>query len=141
MTNSKSTTPSLQRVVGGILRRDGRVLLCLRNRNRKHYPGVWDVPGGHVADDETCEQGLERELLEELGIRARVLRSGFLVVEKTQEVEIHYYLVDEWDGTVGNCAPDEHDELRWVTLLDLPHLPLAHPRYLSLLTSALSATN
>jgi 8-oxo-dGTP pyrophosphatase MutT (NUDIX family) len=38
----------LERVVGALLRNDNRVLLCLRSLEREHYPGVWDVPGGHI---------------------------------------------------------------------------------------------
>jgi ADP-ribose pyrophosphatase YjhB (NUDIX family) len=37
-------------VVAGLLVRDQQVLLCHRSAERKWYPNVWDLPGGHVHD-------------------------------------------------------------------------------------------
>ena len=138
MTQPDPQVDAIERVVGGILRRDNRLLLCLRSRTRKHYPGAWDVPGGHVADGETFEHALVRELHEELGIDARVATTSLLSIEQVQNVEFHLYVVDDWDGVIRNCAPDEHEELRWISLNDLSQLPLAHPRYGKLLAEALA---
>lgn len=59
-------------VVAGLLVDDrGRVLAA-----RRSYPvelaGRWEFPGGKIEPGETPQQGLERELAEELGIRATV---------------------------------------------------------------------
>ena len=53
-------------VVVAALVRDGRVLLVHRTPHRHAYPGVWDLPGGHVEPGETA---LTRELREELGVQ------------------------------------------------------------------------
>jgi len=59
------------RVVGALVRRDGRVLLARRTPGRSHA-GLWEFPGGKVHADETDEQALARELEEELGVKATV---------------------------------------------------------------------
>ena len=46
---------------------DGRVLLARRPPG-KSMAGLWEFPGGKLADGETPESGLVRELQEELGI-------------------------------------------------------------------------
>jgi 8-oxo-dGTP diphosphatase len=46
---------------------DGRVLLAQRPEG-KPMAGLWEFPGGKVADDETPEEALVRELKEELGV-------------------------------------------------------------------------
>jgi hypothetical protein len=39
-------------------------------------------------------------------------------------------------GAIVNPAPDEHDELRWVTSDEIAGLALAHPSYVALLGRA-----
>ncbi|HFQ92285.1 MAG TPA: NUDIX domain-containing protein, partial [Chromatiales bacterium] len=48
---------------------EGRVLLSLRPRHL-HQGGLWEFPGGKVAEGETAREALRRELQEELGIVA-----------------------------------------------------------------------
>jgi len=56
-------------VVAAILERDGRILICRRTAEQSHAL-KWEFPGGKVEPGETPPQALERELEEELGIRA-----------------------------------------------------------------------
>jgi 8-oxo-dGTP pyrophosphatase MutT (NUDIX family) len=41
----------------------------IAHRNGDWYPDLWDLPGGHVGENELEAQALTRELWEELGIR------------------------------------------------------------------------
>jgi ADP-ribose pyrophosphatase YjhB (NUDIX family) len=47
----------------------GRLLLI--RRGREPGRGLWSVPGGRVEPGETNEQAVEREVLEETGLRVR----------------------------------------------------------------------
>ena len=60
-------------VVAGVIRSDGRILICQRKRGSRHAL-KWEFPGGKVEDDETPTRALARELREELGIRAQTGR-------------------------------------------------------------------
>ncbi len=56
--------------VGALIQNDeGKVLLCSSHK----WPGVYTVPGGHVELGETCEQALVREVVEEVGLKIKVL--------------------------------------------------------------------
>ncbi|HKP97642.1 MAG TPA: NUDIX domain-containing protein [Fibrobacteria bacterium] len=59
-----------------IVDRAGALLLLRRSPSTLRWPGKWGIAGGGVEAGETPEQGLRRELLEELGadIRLRILR-------------------------------------------------------------------
>ena len=53
-----------------ILEKDGKILLVRRNKNP--YKGTWSLPGGYVEYGETVEQAVERELLEECGLKVKI---------------------------------------------------------------------
>ena len=55
---------------GGIVIRDGKALLIQRGLNPGR--GTWQIPGGYVEDDESIPDAVEREVLEEAGVVARV---------------------------------------------------------------------
>ena len=56
--------------VGGAVVYDGRLLLVRRASLRGH--GNWQLPGGYIEPDETIEEAVVREVLEEAGVTAEV---------------------------------------------------------------------
>ncbi|HKT36790.1 MAG TPA: NUDIX domain-containing protein [Ktedonobacterales bacterium] len=134
-------------IAGGLLCRQGRLLLGKRSARRGAYPGVWDMPGGHMEVDETAEQALVRELREELGVTATawrelaVLRAPAMGAEDGAEdahvLRLHVFLVNDWCGEPRNLAPDEHEALAWFTLEATTRLTLAHAAYPRLFAQAL----
>lgn len=52
-----------------VIDENGRLLITLRDENKKSYPGYWENPGGAVQAGETPVQAAVRELAEETGIR------------------------------------------------------------------------
>ena len=128
-----------ERIVAGAMIKDGRILLCHRSPNRRWYPDVWDLPGGHVESGETSTEALKRELLEELGVSVRSLARSPLDRVRTSEFEMDIWPVTDWHGTPANLVPDEHDAIAWFAAEDLTTLEMAHHSYLALLGTALRA--
>ena len=131
------TSPA--RVVAGVLRRDGHVLLCHRRRDRASWPDVWDLPGGHVDGDESMAEALVRELEEELGVQVEAPGHPPWMTVVAGDVEVNLYLVDRWVGEPRNSAPEEHDEIGMFAAADFKLLELAHPSYIEILQQALTA--
>ncbi|MGA7328097.1 MAG: NUDIX domain-containing protein, partial [Rhodomicrobium sp.] len=69
-TEADTNTPPVRLVVvaaSALIDPDGRVLLAQRPAH-KELGGLWEFPGGKIAEGETPELALIRELKEELGI-------------------------------------------------------------------------
>jgi 8-oxo-dGTP pyrophosphatase MutT (NUDIX family) len=129
----------MHEVVTAALVREGRVLLVHRSPNRRAYPGVWDLPGGHVETGESELAALTRELHEELGVQIATVSAVHLcrldAGRGGEVVRLSAWLVGEWQGTPTNVAPDEHDEIRWFLPEELPSL--AHERLGTVLVEAM----
>ena len=57
--------------IGGVVIEEGRALLI--RRNNEPLRGQWSIPGGYLELGESLKDGVARELLEETGLRVRVL--------------------------------------------------------------------
>ena len=130
----------MHHVVTGALVRGDQLLLAHRSPGRRWYPDVWDLPGGHVDDGEDEFTALRRELREELGVDATEIDPTPVVriSAPASDLELGLWVVRAWTGDPTNDCPDEHDEIRWVGVDQLPGLELAHPECLALLTGLLS---
>jgi mutator protein MutT len=123
-----------------ILRDGDAVLLCHRHPDREWVPNVWDFPGGHVEDHETPRQALVRELEEELGvvIAAPSRPADEVLWSDDESIRLSVWFID-YRGPVENRCPEEHDDVRWVSLDVAGELELADPEYISLIRRALLA--
>jgi 8-oxo-dGTP diphosphatase len=103
-------------------------LLVLRNYTdlpNDKYGGYWVLPGGLLEFKEELETGLEREVLEEVGLKVKIGRvvavSSFnheiFVLRdkrkmKTRVVRI-FYTADKFEGKVSLGSDGEHDKYMW----------------------------
>lgn len=124
------------RVVAGILRRKGQLLLCHRHPGRTNYPDVWDFPGGHIEDGEAITEALARELQEDLGVLIDPPQVSPWETIRVDDVELNLYILDHWEGEPDNKAIEEHDKIRWVAPNDISRFQLAHRSYPQLLQRA-----
>ena len=87
-------------VAVGVLRApDGRVLLTERKPG-KDAAGFWELPGGQVDPGESPAEAAQRELLEEVGVRAHEL-APWRVYEHdfpAKRVRLHWFHVRRWSG-------------------------------------------
>lgn len=117
----------MHKVVVGALVREDRVLLVHRRPDKRANPDVWDLPGGHVEAGEPELGALSRELHEELGIHIATGSASHLcrlsVGPADEPALLSAWLVRDWQGTPENVAPEEHDDIGWFSLEELPPPP------------------
>src|SRR5438105_3757328 len=91
-------------VTAGIISRDGCVLACQRAAGGWH-PGKWEFPGGKIEPGESLEGCMRRELLEELGIEARVGRNLWQTRHRYPDrdlIALTFFLIPEYAGRLTN---------------------------------------
>lgn len=70
MTKNNTPQPAIQ-VCAAVIYHQDKILITLRPEDKK-LGGYWEFPGGKIEDQETPEEALKRELLEELAIKVEV---------------------------------------------------------------------
>jgi len=113
----------LIKVVCGIIFKDGKVLIC-RRKPEKSLGGYWEFPGGKIEDGESNEESLNRELLEELGMKVDVknyFRTNIHTYEKFT-IELIAY---KCHFIHANYKLTDHDTYKWVSVKDLKNINLA----------------
>ncbi|MGE0453874.1 MAG: NUDIX hydrolase [Vicinamibacteria bacterium] len=113
--------------VGGLVVRDGRVLLIRRGKQPLY--GRWTLPGGTLELGESLEQAVVRELLEETGVHVRPLEllTVFERIERADDrVVYHYVIVDYLCEYLSGEPQGASDALEaaFVSEADLPALDL-----------------
>src|SRR5882672_7630583 len=68
---SQNNCPISIEVAAGIVFRNGKILITQR-RSQDHLGDLWEFPGGKREAEESFEDCLQRELMEELGIEVAV---------------------------------------------------------------------
>lgn len=117
-----------------IINSNKEVLMCYSN-GLQHY----EFPGGHLNKNETLEDGLKREILEETGIAIDKLKiNPFYVIKyycknyhdsgKNRLVEIYYYVIycdliyDDSKKNLDTNEILENYECRYINIYDLKNI-------------------
>ncbi len=111
----------IKQVVAALMLR-GQEILCCQRTQYQALPLKWEFPGGKIEAGEQAPFALQRELEEELGIRAAI---GAEVAQIQHEyhngnaVELHFFVVEHYEGELQNRI---FREIRWVNRRELPKL-------------------
>ena len=107
-------------VVAAVIVSDGKLLVAQRGRDDS-YPLKWELPGGKLEAGESLEQGLRRELEEELGVDGDAAE---LLCSSSQDfgsyiLELHALRVMRIRGELRLRV---HERIRWVRPEELPRI-------------------
>lgn len=116
-------------MVACVVRRDGRLLLCLRPRHKRHG-SLWEFPGGKLRRGERFLSAARRELREELGVKVTAVGEPlFEQADPGTEFTIHF-VETEIERAPATPRPaalalNEHVRAAWVPIPHVLALPLA----------------
>jgi 8-oxo-dGTP diphosphatase len=97
-------------VVVGIVVRGNKFLVERRRLDEKIDPGIVCLPAGHVKPNESLEDALKREMMEELGIKVNETNfvcKNFYVASNGDKQNAYCYLITDYEGEpVCNAAQE-----------------------------------
>ena len=110
-------------VVAAIIKKDNKIF-CAQRADKGELAKKWEFPGGKIEKNETPEEALKRELVEELKLEVDV-KGHFLTVDHEYEnftISLHSYLCEAKSEQITLL---EHLDSKWLKLADLYNLDWA----------------
>lgn len=112
-------------VVSALIIQEGKILL-MRRAAHEPFAGAFELPGGTVEENETHQEALTREVLEETGLLITAIGNVICISDFSSKRGIRarnfVYAVETEHGTV--TLSEEHDEYLFVHPKQAMKLPL-----------------
>lgn len=121
---SRHSKPSIH-VTAGLIRKNNRFLITKRPKG-SHLEDYWEFPGGKQEQGESLKACLEREILEELGLR---ISANHPVVTTVYEYETKIVTLHVFECAIleGEPRAIECQEFKWVDFQNLEELKFPPP--------------
>lgn len=117
-----------------IIIHEGKIISMYRERQGRIF---YTFPGGGQEGNETIEDCVKREVLEEFGIVVKPIKKVYIC---ENQISIAHYFVCEWvSGEFGTGQGEEYDKDQtngvykptMINIEDIPNLPLMPPEVAS----------
>jgi A/G-specific adenine glycosylase len=119
----ESSPPLPHKKIGvAVIRNDQELILIDRRPAKGLLGGLWEFPGGKIEPNETVQECIKREILEEIGIDIEV--EDHLITIDHAYTHFRVTLIVHYCRYLkGEPKPIECDEIRWVTLEEIDQFP------------------
>jgi len=121
-------------IVFGYSKQDGISVLLIQ-RKYEPFKNSWAIPGGFVLENESLEEAVERELLEETGIKVNYLEQLYTFGDPNRDPRQHIISV-AYFGLVKSSqfqrlkASTDAADAKWFNIRRLPALAFDHKQIL-----------
>ena len=112
-------------VVTGIVKNKGKVLILKKSPKDWSYPNKWSFCSGYVKEFESAEDTVLREIKEEIGLEAKIVKRG-KIFQKNDKNNGKSWLIMPFLCEVKskNVKLDrENIEFRWINYKDIKKYP------------------
>lgn len=136
---AKEYTP-FEVVITAIIQKDGKYLVTRRSAQKKRFPGMWTVPGGHLEPSDfmsypkdsehywynVLEKALTREIQEEVGLTIENVRyvTSLATEHKDGAASIVISCLADYVSGEVKLQEEETDKAEWVALEDAKNYEL-----------------
>lgn len=120
----------IDEIAKAVVFKDDKILLLKRSNYLKKYAGEWDLPGGHLVEDESTEDGLRREVEEETNLSLKN------ITKLMKNGKMNYFKADA--GSEEIKLSDEHTEYKYFSESEIKELSELPAKYRNAINKALS---
>lgn len=109
------TSMKIINVVAGVIRnKENKILVAKRDQYQPH-PGKWEFPGGKLKFNESIEDGLKREILEELNLTINIISECGEITHLYEEYFMNLKLMNvKINQYSENIKLNVHEDAKWV---------------------------
>jgi len=115
----------------GAVLKNGQILLI--KRKNEPFKGKWALPGGYVEYGEKVEDAVIREVLEETGLKTKIINLFDIYSDPNRDPRGHtvtvVYLLDKIDGELK--SGDDAADAKFFNLDDLPDFAFDHQKIIN----------
>jgi 8-oxo-dGTP diphosphatase len=102
------------------LHQNGKLFIAKRADTKSFFPGSYEVVGGHIEFGETIEEGLKREIMEELHIEVELgdIFHAFTYLSENNNkhsIEVDYFATMTDPNQEIKLNSEDHSEYAWIT--------------------------
>jgi 8-oxo-dGTP diphosphatase len=107
-----------------LVRKENKLLFVLRT-NTGFMDGYYCLPGGRVEPGEAYLPAALRETMEEVAVTVKPEDARQFYLQQRYQSDDHiwvdvFFVAEQWSGEPKNALPDEHGEMAWFDIDDLP---------------------
>jgi len=132
------TTQNIQIAVDAIVfgyNKEVGVSVLLIKRKYNPFKGHWAIPGGFVLDKESLEEAVQRELLEETGVKINYLEQLYTFGKPDRDprkriVSVAYFGLVKSSQFQKLQATTDAEEAAWFNIKSIPKLAFDHKKIL-----------
>lgn len=130
-------------IVFGYSKQDG-VSVLLIQRKYEPFKNSWAIPGGFVLEDESLEEAVKRELMEETGISVNYLEQLYTFGEPKRDprqriIAVAYFGLVKASQYQELKASTDAENAKWFSIKKLPTLAFDHKQILQVAIERLRA--
>lgn len=94
--------------------KQGNKTLCLQRSSKMSLPLKWEFPGGKLEDNETPEECLKREILEELKIEIKIIKQLTRNKHQYESNKVVMLIPFVCEIVKGQIVLTEHESFKWL---------------------------
>lgn len=133
--NSPAIKVAVDAIVFGYSKAEG-VSVLLIQRKYPPFKDLWAIPGGFVAEEESLEEAVRRELEEETGIKVAYLEQLYTFGKPKRDprqriISVAYFALVKSSSYQEIKASTDAEDAKWFSIKQLPKLAFDHKEIVS----------
>ena len=111
--------------VTGVVKNDGKILILKKSQEDYNYPGKWSFCSGYVKEFEAVEDTVLREIKEETGLDARIVKKGKIFLARDAKKKKGWFVMPFLCSVNSQNVKLDHEnvDFKWINIKDLKNYP------------------